>query len=65
MQSFFQQLSLNHLRCIFAHGQIRDEVGKTKVLLMNIEDIEKSKDKFVFDHYKILKDWLKNRIKKI
>ncbi len=44
--------------CGTAKGNIRNETGKTKVLLMNIEDIEKNKDKFAFDHYKILKDWI-------
>lgn len=47
-----------------ATGEIRNEEGKTSVMLMRIEDIEKNKDRFAFDHYKILQDWLRNKMKK-
>ena len=45
-----------------ANGSMRDEPGKTKVFLMDVEDIEKNKNKFAFDHYQILMDW-KNVVK--
>lgn len=44
--------------CDKANGAIKNEVGKTKVVLIDIAEIEQNKDKFVFDHYTILKDWL-------
>lgn len=44
-----------------AYGKIRNEAQKTKVLLMSYEQIERYKQKFVFDHYQILRDY-KNKI---
>ena len=40
-----------------AYGEIRNEEGKTRVVLIDPKDIDQYKDKFAFDHYKILKDW--------
>ena len=42
-----------------AHGRLRNEPGKTRVVLMNLKDIDANKDRFVFDHYQIIKDWRK------
>lgn len=44
-----------------AEGKIHDEPGKTRVFLMSLKDIELNKDKFCFDHYKMIKDWVKKR----
>lgn len=41
-----------------AEGETRDEEGKTRVLLIDLKDFGKLKDKFVFDHAKMLKDYL-------
>jgi len=43
-----------------AFGKIKNEKGKTKVILLNLEEIEKNKKKFVFDHYQIIQDFLKS-----
>lgn len=40
-----------------AQGMVTNEKDKTKVLLINPNEIDTYKDKFVFDHYKILRDW--------
>src|SRR3989338_2852474 len=42
-----------------ACGEIKDEKGKTKVLLLEINEIDRYKDCFAFDHYSILQDWKK------
>lgn len=40
-----------------AEGYMRNEPGKTRVFLMDLLDVDKNKEKFVFDHYQILKGW--------
>ncbi|GEM_PF-1946843 len=45
-----------------ASGILRDEIGKTRVFFMDPFDMEKNKEKFVFDHYKILCDARKKGI---
>ncbi len=44
-----------------ASGEIKNEKNKTKVFLIEINDIEKYKDRFVCDHYKIIKDFLNSK----
>ena len=39
-----------------AYGMIKDEPGKTVVLLMTKEEVLARKDEFVFDHYQIFCD---------
>jgi len=41
-----------------ATGTLRSEPGKTRAFLIAVEDIDHHKDRFAFDHYQILKDWL-------
>ena len=41
-----------------AVGTIKNEAGKTRVFLIEPNEIEQYKDRFVFDHYQILKDWV-------
>lgn len=41
-----------------ASGSMAHEAGKTKVVLMDVSDIEANKDRFAFDHYTILRDWM-------
>ncbi len=41
-----------------ASGTIHDEIGKTKVFLLDPAEIWERRDRFVFDHYQILMDWL-------
>lgn len=44
-----------------AEGTMRDEIGKTRVFLMDLCDVSKNEYKFVFDHYQIIGDWLRIR----
>jgi len=44
-----------------AEGVMRDEPGKTRVFLMDLKEVDLNKDKFCFDHYRMIKDWLKKR----
>ena len=41
-----------------AYGKIRDEIGKTRVFLFDPTELDKYKECFAFDHYKILQDWM-------
>lgn len=43
-----------------AFGKIKNEKDKTKVILLKLEEIEKNKKFFVFDHYQIIQDFLKS-----
>jgi len=43
-----------------AKGLIKNEVGKTKVLLIELKNFNNFKRKFVFDHAQILEDYLKS-----
>jgi len=51
-----------------AHGSIRNEFGKTRILLIDLVDVDNYSDAFAFDHYQIIKDWRekfsKNKINK-
>jgi len=50
----------------YVSGIMKDETNKTKVVLIDLKDIEEYRMKFVFDHYRIISDWLRlNNIKKI
>lgn len=40
-----------------AYGNIRNEIGKTRVFLMEPHEIDQYKDQFVFDHYRMIQDW--------
>ncbi|OVE74467.1 hypothetical protein BVX95_02365 [archaeon D22] len=40
-----------------ASGIIRDEPGKTKVLLLGLSEIDNYRNKFAFDHYQIISDY--------
>lgn len=42
-----------------ASGNIRNEPGKTKVILLSKDEIVANADKFAFDHYQIFCDYLK------
>ncbi|MGV8086156.1 MAG: NUDIX domain-containing protein [Candidatus Woesearchaeota archaeon] len=42
-----------------ATGKIKNEVGKTRVILLDIKDLETIREKFVFDHYIVIKDFLR------
>jgi len=44
-----------------ALGKIKNEKGKTKVILLDLEDIKKNKKRFVFDHYQIITDFLNSK----
>ncbi len=41
-----------------AYGTIRDELYKTKVFLLDLEQLDAYKEQFAFDHYTVIKDWL-------
>jgi 8-oxo-dGTP diphosphatase len=41
-----------------AFGKIKNEKDKTKVILLNLENLENNKNKFAFDHYQIIQDFL-------
>ena len=40
-----------------AEGVVKNEEGKTKVVLVDPSEIDIYKDQFAFDHYQVLKDW--------
>ncbi len=42
-----------------ASGKVRDEVGKTRVLTYDRAQIESEIDRFVFDHGKVMSDFLR------
>jgi 8-oxo-dGTP diphosphatase len=42
-------------------GEFRDEPGKTRVFLMDPADLQEYKDKFVFDHYQVISDWIERK----
>lgn len=44
-----------------ASGQYRDEPGKTQVVLMDPSDVGQYRDRFAFDHYRILQEYLQGR----
>ncbi|MBI2573724.1 NUDIX hydrolase [Candidatus Woesearchaeota archaeon] len=42
-----------------ASGSIKDEAGKTRVMLLGLDEIKIEKNKFVFDHYQIMQDYMR------
>ena len=40
-----------------AYGRLRSEAGKTRAFLMESAQIDRFRDRFVFDHYQMLMDW--------
>lgn len=42
----------------YAEGTVRDEPGKTRVLLLTQQEVFEREREFVFDHFKILSDYL-------
>jgi ADP-ribose pyrophosphatase YjhB (NUDIX family) len=44
--------------CGQASGSITDEAGKTRVILLNPNNIGRYMTQFCFDHYNILQNWL-------
>ncbi len=40
-------------------GILKNEIEKTHAFLMHLQDIDKNKEKFTFDHYQILCDYRK------
>lgn len=47
-----------------ADGWLKDEPGKTRVLLLDPDAIDGLRGRFAFDHYEILKDWQQSRADK-
>ena len=43
-----------------AYGVPRGEKGKTKVCFMNLSDIESLQERFAFDHFEIINDYLRS-----
>jgi ADP-ribose pyrophosphatase YjhB (NUDIX family) len=43
----------------FATGKIKNEVSKTRVVLYDLTQLDSAREKFVFDHYLIIQDFLK------
>ncbi|MFH1638350.1 MAG: NUDIX hydrolase [Candidatus Woesearchaeota archaeon] len=41
-----------------AEGEMKDEPGKTRVFLMGIDEVDGNSEKFAFDHYQIIRDWM-------
>lgn len=51
----------NYISVVFvgtATGEIKDEIGKTRVVLCDRDRFEDLKDRFVFDHAQVLQDYL-------
>jgi 8-oxo-dGTP diphosphatase len=41
-----------------AYGTPCDEPAKTRVVFIDLEDVDRFKEHFAFDHYQIIKDWM-------
>ncbi len=44
-----------------AYGIPENEEGKTKVVLMDLDEVQNHKENFVFDHYQIIQEYMSTR----
>ena len=44
-----------------ARGKIRNEISKTRVVLYDLTQLASAREKFFFDHYLIIQDFLKSK----